>query len=161
VAQPIPLEVPPRDPRKELSEKLANAPAGHAEILLSVYELLEQLSDQHVFENLRSALGAGEKFIESAGSKADAPASIRALRNAIILGRTLSAIDPDVLQSVGIAARETFGMEKNSDTAESPGFLSLFNQLRQTEIRRTVGLISRFLDVYGREMKSRQSRANQ
>jgi uncharacterized protein YjgD (DUF1641 family) len=155
VAQPIPLEIPPNDPRKELSERLQNAPVEHAEALLDAYKLLQQLHDQHVFEILRGALGAGGKFVESAVSAVDSPGSVRALRNAIVLSKMLGAIDPEVLQCAAVAMGETLGSERNSAPQEPPGMLSLLNLLRQSEVRRSVGLISRFLDVFGRERKER------
>ena len=58
MARPIPLELPPRDPREELRKRLEQAPAEHAEALLDSYELLQQLHDHGVFElkiNLRSS----------------------------------------------------------------------------------------------------------
>ena len=153
MAQPIPLDIPPHDPRKELNDRLEKAPIEHAEALLDAYKLLQQLHDQHVFEILRGALGAGGKFVESAVNLADAPGSVRAIRNAIVLSKMLGAIDPAVLQCVAAAMRETLGSDRNSVPQEPPGMLSLFNLLRQPEVRRSVGLISRFLDVFGRELK--------
>ena len=50
MAQPIALEIPPRDARKELLTRLENAPAEHAEALLDSYELLQQLHEARVFE---------------------------------------------------------------------------------------------------------------
>ena len=42
MARPIPLELPPRDPREELRKRLEQAPIKHAEALLDSYELLQQ-----------------------------------------------------------------------------------------------------------------------
>jgi uncharacterized protein YjgD (DUF1641 family) len=152
MAQPISFQTPPRDPRKELSAKLENAPAEHAEALLDAYELLEQLHGLHVFEILRGALTASGKFVESAVNAADSPASIRALRNAIILGKMLGSIDPGLLQCFAVATRKSLGSERDLTSAD-PSFLSLLNQLRQPELRRSAGLISRFLGALGQELK--------
>ncbi len=79
MARPIPLELPPRDPREELRKRLEQAPAEHAEALLDSYELLQQLHDHGVFELLRGALGASDKLIETAVDAAKSDESIRAI----------------------------------------------------------------------------------
>ena len=50
VAQPIPLEVPPRNPRAELHARLEQAPDEHAEAVLAAYEVLQELHDRGVLE---------------------------------------------------------------------------------------------------------------
>jgi len=50
MAQPIPLDLPPRDPRKELLDRLESAPQEHAEALLDSYELLEQLHQAGILQ---------------------------------------------------------------------------------------------------------------
>ena len=71
MAQPIPLQLPPRDPREELRKRLDQAPIAHAEALLDSYELLQQLRDHGIFELLRGALSASDKLIETAVDAAD------------------------------------------------------------------------------------------
>ena len=109
MARPIPLELPARDPREELRKRLEQAPVKHAEALLDSYELLQQLHDHGVFELLRGALGASDKLIETAVDAAKSDDAIRAIRNAMILGKVLGSINPDVLQCVATAASETLG----------------------------------------------------
>src|SRR5580704_16527316 len=89
MAQPIPLELPPRDPRKELLARVEAAPADHAEALLDALDLLEELHERRVFELLRGALCASDKIVEKTAAASDTPEAIRALRNLIILGKTL------------------------------------------------------------------------
>src|SRR5258708_30674347 len=48
LAQPIPLEIPPRNVRAELQSRLEQAPAEHAEALLSTYEVLQELHNRGV-----------------------------------------------------------------------------------------------------------------
>src|ERR1700723_2346631 len=100
MARPISLELPPRDPREELRKRLDQAPVAHAEALLDSYELLQQLHDHGVFELLRGALGASDKLVETAVDAAKSDESVRAIRNAIILGKMLGSIDPEVLHSI-------------------------------------------------------------
>ncbi len=101
MALPIPLDLPPRDPRDELRKRLDEAPIEHAEALLDSYEFLQQLHDHGVFELLRGALGASDKLIETAvGCRQIGRSSIGAIRNAIILGKILGSINPDCCRAL-------------------------------------------------------------
>jgi uncharacterized protein YjgD (DUF1641 family) len=124
--------------------------------LLDSYELLEQLHDHGVFEMLRGALGASDKLIETAVDAAKSNESIRAIRNAIILGKVLAAINPEVLQCVATAASETLGCYEKP-VIEPPGLVSLLSQFRHKELRRSVALINRFLENLGSQIKLRGS----
>lgn len=156
MARPIPLELPARDPREELRKRLEQAPVNHAEALLDSYELLQQLHDHGVFELLRGALGASDKLIEIAVDAAKSDEAIRAIRNAMILGKVLGSINPDVLQCVATAATDTLGCYERP-VIEPPGLFSLLNQFRHKELRRSVALINRFLEKLGEQIKLRGS----
>ncbi len=152
MARPIAFEMPARDPRKELLARLESAPAEHAEALLDAYELLQQLHEKRVLGLLRGALGASDRILETAVTAAEAPDSVRALRNAIILGKMLGSINPELLQCVAVAVSETLGSEKKP-VIDPPGLFSLLSEFRQPELRRSIALINRFLDVLGNELK--------
>jgi uncharacterized protein YjgD (DUF1641 family) len=152
MARPISLEVAARDPRKELLARLENAPLEHAEALLDSYELLQQLHDKRIFTALRGALSAGDKIIEDAVGVAEAPESVRALRNLIILSKMLGSINPDLLQCYATAVSETMGSERKAPLVEPPGLFSLLSQFRQPELRRSIALVNRFLNALGRQL---------
>ena len=76
MAQPIPLELPTRDPRAELQFRLQTAPVEHAEALLAAYEVLQGLHDRGVLELLRGTLGSGDKLLEIVVEAAKTPESI-------------------------------------------------------------------------------------
>jgi uncharacterized protein YjgD (DUF1641 family) len=154
MARPIPLELPPRDPRVELRKRLDEAPVEYAEALLDSYELLQQMHDHGVFDLLRGAMGATDKVVESVADVAKSDESVRAMRNAIILGKMLGSINPDVLQSVATAAGETLG-HYEKPVIEPPGLFSLLSQFRQKELRRSIALINRFLETLGHQIKLR------
>ena len=152
MARPIPLELPPRDPREELRKRLEEAPVEHAEALLDSYELLQQLHDQGVFQLLRGVIGASDKLVETAVETARSGESVRAMRNAIILGKMLSLINPDILQGVAVAIGETLGSYEKP-VIEPPGIFSLLGQFRHKELRRSMALINRFLETLGNQIK--------
>jgi hypothetical protein len=82
------------------------APAEYAEALLDSYELLQQLHEARVFEVLRGVLSASDKVVETAVSATQIGVD-RALRNAIILGKMLGSINPELMQCYATAVGET------------------------------------------------------
>ena len=153
MARPIGLEVAPRDPREELRKRLEDAPEQHAEALLESYELLQQLHDSGVLRLLRGAVSSGGMIIDAVVGAADSEEGIRGLRNAIILGKMLGAINPNLLQGFAIAMTKTLGCQE--PIVEPPGLLKLFAEFRQPELRRSMALINKFLETLGRELKTR------
>ena len=152
MARPIPLELPPRDPRVELRNRLEEAPVEHAEALLDSYELLQQLHDHGVLQLLRGAISASDKIVETAVETARSDESVRALRNTIILAKMLASINPDLLQGIAVAVSETLGSQRKP-VIEPPGLFSLLNQFRRKELRRSIALINRFLEALGKQLR--------
>jgi uncharacterized protein YjgD (DUF1641 family) len=153
MARAIGLEVMPRDPREELRRKLEQAPEEHAEAILESYEVLQLLHDSGVLRLLRGGLGAGDRLLDTAVDAANSAEGIRAMRNAIILGKMLGSIDPDLLQGFVNATTETLSCQKS--TTEPPGLFTLLAGFRQPESRRSMALINKFLRVLGAELKTR------
>ena len=98
------------------------------------------------------ALSASDKIIETAVDAAKSDESVRAIRNAIILGKMLGAINPEVLQCVATAACQTLGCYEKP-VIEPPGLFSLLSQFRHKELRRSLALINRFLEKLGNQIK--------
>ena len=153
MAQPIPLDLPPRDPRKELLDRLESAPQEHAEALLDAYELLEQLRQAGILQLLRGTLSAGDEILERAVGAARSPQGTRALRNLLIIGQMLSSINPDLLECVAVAAGQTLGSERKP-VIEPPGLFALLSEFRQPELRRSVAFINQFLESLGAQLKN-------
>ena len=89
MAQPIPLEIPPRNPRAELRSRLEQAPEEHAEAVLSAYEVLQQLHERGMLEIMRGALAASDEILEKVVDNARTPEAIRAIRN-LLFGAAFS-----------------------------------------------------------------------
>src|ERR1700679_2504931 len=121
MAKPILLELPPRDPRAELLGKLQNAPAEHAEALLAAYEVLQGLHDRGVLDLARGALGSSDKVLDIAVAAAQSPASIRGIRNLMLLVNTLGAIEPELLKTFLQIVPQTLQMMVRPP--EPPGLL--------------------------------------
>ena len=153
MARAIGLEGVPRNARDDLRRKLDQAPDEHAEALLQVYELVQQLHDSGVLRLLRGVLHSGDLVVGTAVNAAKSDEAIRGLRNAIILARMLGAINPDLMQGWASAVSETLGCR--TPVAEPPGLVRLLSEFRHPELRRSMALINKFLESLGNQLKTR------
>src|ERR1700738_366190 len=96
MAQPIAFHAPAK-PAPSNMERLRNAPAEHAEALLSGYELLQLLHDRGVLNLLRGVVSGGDQLVGAVAAAIDTPESIRAIRNLVLLTKFFANIPPDVL----------------------------------------------------------------
>jgi uncharacterized protein YjgD (DUF1641 family) len=80
--------------------------------------------------------------------------AIRAIRNAIILGKILGAIDPDVLQSIAVAVSDTLGCYQ-TPVIEPPGLFAMLARFNHKELRRSMALLNKFLESLGNQIKLR------
>ena len=158
MAQPIPLEAPPRDLRKERIERLEAARVEHADALLEAYELIGQLHTSRTLELLRGALGARGDLAATVATAADSPEGVNAVRNLILLAKMLGSIDSRVMESYVDAVIGSVGQPPDA-AAEPPGIFTVLNQLRRREVRRALELVNRFLEIFGTRLG--QIRANE
>ena len=77
MAQPITFDAPAKAAPTNL-ERLQNAPAEHAEAVLSGYEFLQLLHDRGVLNLLRGLVGGGDALVGTIAAAVDTPESIRA-----------------------------------------------------------------------------------
>src|SRR6202521_3236478 len=131
MAQPIAFQ-PPAKPAAANLERLRNAPAEHAEALLSGYELLQLLHDRGVLNLLRGVVAGGDALIGTITAAVDTPESIRAIRNFLLLTRFFANIPPDVLNSLADTVDTGAKREK---AHKAPGLLHLLWRLRNEDSR--------------------------
>lgn len=151
MAQPIPLELSARDPREILRARLQNAPVQHAEAVLAAYELLQGLHDRGVFDLLSGALGAGDKILETVVEAAKKPESLRAIRNALILAKSLGSIEPELVHGFVRSFPEAIARTKAFE-AEAPGYWHVLMSFRRKNLRRGLVLINSLLEAFGRNL---------
>jgi uncharacterized protein YjgD (DUF1641 family) len=159
MALPIAFEVKPYDPREKLREKVEAAPIEHAEALLESYELLQQLHRTGTLRALTGALGAGNQILETAVDAAGSCEAVSATRNAILLGKMLASINPEILKGIVVAVGETLGSYKKP-VIEPPGLFALLSQFRHKELRRSIALVNRFLESLGNQIKLQEESEN-
>jgi uncharacterized protein YjgD (DUF1641 family) len=156
MAQPLSLEIPPRDVRAELQARLQNAPVEHAEALLSAYEVLQGLHDRGVFDLVRGALGSSDKVIELFVEGFNRPESIRGLRNLIVLARILGTIQPELVEGFARSLPEAIALTK-AHQAKPPGFRGVMRKFRNRNFRRGLFLVNSMLEAFGRNLPSAES----
>jgi uncharacterized protein YjgD (DUF1641 family) len=64
----------------------------------------------------------------------------------------LGSITPEVLQSIFVAVGDTLGDQKKP-AVEPPGLFSLLNRFRNKEVRRSIALMTLFLEKLGGQFK--------
>lgn len=160
MAQPISLETPPRDPRKELIARLEQAPVEHAEAILSAYEVLQGLHDRQVLEMLRGLLGADGKALKVAVEALNSPEGIRGIRNLIILAKTVASIDPVLLQVFAGALPQALAQAK-SESSRPPGMWALLQRFRRKDSRRGLAVVNSLLETWGRNLAAEQERSHE
>jgi uncharacterized protein YjgD (DUF1641 family) len=153
MAKPVPLQLLPRDPREELRSRLDRAPLEHADALLATYEVLQGLHDCGILELLRGLLGSGDKVLETAVDAARAPESVRAVRNLLVLFKTLGEIDPDLFDGFALALPEAMQQAK-AQGKEPPGFLAILNKFRSKDLRRGLVAVNSLLEAWGKDFFS-------
>jgi uncharacterized protein YjgD (DUF1641 family) len=151
VAQPIPLEIPPRNPRAELQSRLERAPEEHAEAVLAAYEVLQQLHDRGVLEIMRGALAASDDILEKIVDQARTPEAIRAIRNLLFWQHVLGSIEPEWFKGIFKAIPEGIAQA----TAERDQPVSVFGVLRRLSSKdslRGMAAAIDFLQAFGRHL---------
>ena len=151
MAQPIPLEIPPRNPRAELRSRLEQAPEEHAEAVLAAYEVLQQLHNRGVLEIMRGALAASDEILEKVVDNARTPEAIRAIRNLLFWRRILGSIEPEWFQGIFQAIPEGIAQA----TAERDQPVSLLGLLRRAiskDSLRGLAAAIDFLQAFGRHL---------
>ena len=124
MAQPIPLEVPPRNPRAELRSRLEQAPEEHAEAVLAAYEVLQELHNRGVLEIMRGALAASDEILETVVDNIRTPEAIRRYQEPTLLRQILGHIEPEWFSGIFQAIPEGIAeapAEREKPTASSSG----------------------------------------
>jgi uncharacterized protein YjgD (DUF1641 family) len=151
MAQPIALELPIRNPRIVLQSRLEDAPAEHAEALLAGYEVLQGLHDSGMLDLLRGMLGSRDKVLDVAVGAVESKASIRGLRNLLLLINMLSEIEPEVLKKFTDAGPEALKLMVLRP--ERPGLWALIKDfLWNQDFRHGMAAVNVMIETLGRSL---------
>ena len=156
MAQPIPLQVPPRDPRADVRARLERVPEEHGEAILVAYDVLQELHDRGVLEVMRGALAASDDILERVVENAKTPEAIRAIRNLVFWRQILGSIEPEWFKGIFQAIPEGIAQA----TAERDKPVRVFTLLRRflhKDSLRALAAAVDFLQALGRHLHSLES----
>lgn len=157
MAQPIPLEIAPRNPREELRTRLERVPDEHAEAILAACQLLQTMHDQGLLEIARGVLNTRDEVLRRVATNASSPDAIRVIRNLLSCGRILGGIEPDRLQPIFAAIPD--GIDRATDGRREPvSIFSLLRRLIAKDSRRALAAGIDFLQCFGRRLLAAESR---
>jgi uncharacterized protein YjgD (DUF1641 family) len=148
MAQPIPLTLTPHD-ENDTIERLEQALQKHSDAILSGLQLLQLLHDRGVLDLLRGLVGAGDQLVGMAAAAVDAPDSIRAIRNFILLTKLFASIPTEVLDSLVRTAAEGAEREK---THKAPGLLHLLRRMNSEDSRHAIAVTIDLLESAGKAL---------
>jgi uncharacterized protein YjgD (DUF1641 family) len=152
MASPIPLNIPPDDPREALYRRLEKAPKEHAAALLDAFDILQGLRDKGLLEIAKGALGSGEQILEIIVEASNSPATIRGIRNFIILTRLFATLDPEFLEHVAVTVPKVLHEAKS----EKPlGRASLLGKLSNRDTRRMLSIMTKVLERLGKDLNAK------
>jgi uncharacterized protein YjgD (DUF1641 family) len=150
MAQPIPFELLRRDPRDALYERLKSAPHEHAEALLNVYDILQELQNRGILDLAKGALGSSEEVLQILVNVANKPEMIRGIRNMMILAKVANAFEPELLESFDQAVKEGLAEARNSKPI---ALWQLVQKLLSRETRRVLIATVSILEAVGRSLE--------
>jgi uncharacterized protein YjgD (DUF1641 family) len=151
MAQPIRFDVPPRDARTVLRERLERAPEEHADAVLAAYDVLQALHDRGILDVTRSALAASDALLETVVGAANTPSAVRAMRNLLFWQGILGSIEPRWFKGLVEAVPEGLA----TATAERNEPVRVWRLLRRALSRNSLrGLAAGvdFLENFGRHL---------
>ena len=152
MARPIPLEIPPRNPRAELRSRLEQAPEEHAEAVLAAYEVLQELHNRGVLEIMRGALAASDEILETVVDDVRTPEAIRAVRNLLFWRRILGSIEPEWFKGIFKAIPEGIA-EATAERDKPIGVFGLLRRLTGKDSLRGLAAAIDFLQAFGRHLQ--------
>jgi uncharacterized protein YjgD (DUF1641 family) len=132
----------PVDARVDLIKKVEGAPVEHAEAVLAMYELLQQLHAKGVLELLTGLLTAGETVVNHVVGIISSPQAVTATRLGLMMVNLLGSIDPDKI-STALAA----------GSKEPPSLLAMGKQVTSKEARRAVAVGLGLLTAFGEALE--------
>jgi len=156
MAQPIPLEIPPRNPRAELRARLEQAPEEHAEAVLAAYEVLQELHNRGVLDIMRGFLAASDDILEKVVENIRTPEAIRAIRNLLFWRQILGSIEPEWFKGIFQAIPEGIA-EATAERDQPVSFFRLLRRLTSKDSLRGLTAAVDFLQAFGRHLHSAEN----
>jgi uncharacterized protein YjgD (DUF1641 family) len=144
MAKPVAYRVfTPPDAREELKRKIDEAPAEHADAILSGYRLLEQAHESGTLELLRGALAAQDSIINHVVGLVSEPEMMNGLRNLIVLGKVLGNVNNQTIETA------IDGDDKVKRRHAPPSLFTLASRMNTPDARRGIEVALGLLAALG------------
>ena len=154
MAQPVPFRrYSPEDTKDDLTRKVEAAPTEHAEALLSVYQLLQQLHDTGTLNLLRGMFGAGDAVVNHVVDIVSRPEMVNLLRSGLAVGALVSNIDPEALDTA------IKGTPEERRKRKAPSLWAISKQLRSEEALLGLSVAANLLTALGSAVKKSRATA--
>lgn len=151
MAQPIPLDVAPRNLREELRLRLERAPEEHAAAILAGYELLQEMHKQGLLDMARGILSARDKILQTLAVEASSPDALRAIRNLLFWQRILGSIEPERFRAIFEPVPE--GIRAATSPPKQPiRLVGLLRRMKSQEVLRAVSAAVDIMQCFGRSL---------
>jgi uncharacterized protein YjgD (DUF1641 family) len=124
--------------RERNEQRLRDAPLQHADALLSLYKLLQEMHDAGMLDAARGGLNAGGKLVEEVSTALVQPEAIRGIRNFILLSKMMANISPEALERVVKALPQTADQQLPEE--KPPSFFSLLRRMFSADSRRGLAI---------------------
>lgn len=156
MAQPVPLEITPRNRQAELRNRLERAHDDNAEPLLAAYELLHEMHEQGVLELARGMLSAQDEILTTLARDAGTPTALQSVRNLVVCQRALGKIGPDRLRVIFEGIPEGIA-QATAKRKEPVTIFSLLRRLMSRESLRAIAATLDLLECVGRRLLSAEN----
>jgi uncharacterized protein YjgD (DUF1641 family) len=153
MAKPIELMPIPRNARDEVKRRVDDAPVEHADAVLAAYDLLQELHESGTLSVLRGLVGAGDQVVRHTVGLATQPEAVNALRNLLVLGKVVGAIDPDKLHRLVEGLPSAIGQQAEENP---PSLWAIFRRMSSKASRRTLALGVSVLEGVGKGLAPRE-----
>jgi len=150
MAQPILFELPRHDPREDLYERLKSAPHEHAEALLNVYDILQEVQDRGILELAKGMLGSSEQVLQILVNVANTPEMIRGIRNLMILAKVANSFEPEILEALEQGVQESLTEARKPNPI---GFWQLAKRMLGQESRHVLIATATILQAVGKSLE--------
>ena len=152
MAQPVPFRrYIPENTKDDLTRKVEAAPTEHADALLSLYQLLQQLHDTGTLNLLRGMFGAGDAVVNHVVDIVSRPEMVNLLRSGLAVGGLVSNIDPEAL--------DTAIQGKPEDRGKTPSLWTIGKQMRSEEALLGLSVAASLLTALGTAVKKSRAAA--
>jgi uncharacterized protein YjgD (DUF1641 family) len=151
MAVPLTFRPSPVDPHLELQRRLAAAPREHAEALLVAYDILQTSHDKGILDLLHGMIGAKDTIFATLARYAKTPEGIAAIRNLLEGAKVLTAIDPEMLETLTKTMTSTIAQHKQE--VKAPGIFAIIKRTLSEDGRRGLSFATLLLTGLGKSLK--------